>query len=164
MNENLIPNAGVYARQHQLELADTLGSGKDGIVLAAKSKDRPGRFAIKSLHWPEAYERERKVYERLENAAVVTVLGFSVPQLVGFDDDLLVLELTIVERPFVLDFAGAYLDARPEFPADVWADWETEKQEQFGARWGDVRRVLDAFEEFGVYLMDVSPSNIGFAD
>ena len=104
MNENLIPNAGVYARQHQLELADTLGSGKDGIVLAAKSKDRPGRFAIKSLHWPEAYERERKVYERLENAAVVTVLGFSVPQLVGFDDDLLVLELTIVERPFVLDF------------------------------------------------------------
>ena len=77
MNENLIPNAGVYAHRHQLELAETLGSGKDGIVLAAKSKNRP---------------------------------------------------------------------------------------EQFGTRWPDVRRVLDVFEEFGVYLLDVSPSNIAFAD
>ena len=60
MNENLMPNAGVYAHRHQLEIAETLGSGKDGIVLAAKSKDRPGRFAIKVLRWPEEYQRKEE--------------------------------------------------------------------------------------------------------
>ena len=32
---------------------------------------------------------------------------------------------------------GAYLDVRPEFPTEVWADWEAEKREQFEERWGD---------------------------
>jgi hypothetical protein len=38
MNEKKIPNARLYAARHQLELAETLGSGKDGIVLVAKHK------------------------------------------------------------------------------------------------------------------------------
>jgi hypothetical protein len=95
---------------------------------------------------------------------MATVLGFNVPQLIRHDDSLRVLEMTIVERPFVLDFAGAYLDTRPEFPADVWADWEFEKREQFEGRWKQVEQVLSAFEEMGMYLLDVSPSNIAFLD
>ena len=118
----------------------------------------------KMLRWPDAYEREKKVYERLRDAAVATVLGFNVPQLVGSDDGLRVLEITIVEPPFVLDFAGAHLDRRPEFPEEVWADWEAEKREQFEGRWPAVQAVLDAFEELGVYLLDLSPSNIAFLD
>lgn len=70
--------------------------------------------------------------------------------------------MTIVKRPFVLDFAGAYLDARPEFPEDVWADWEAGKREQFEAHWPVVQAILDAFEELGIYLLDVSPGNIAF--
>lgn len=70
--------------------------------------------------------------------------------------------MTIVERPFVLDFAGAYLDTRPQFPEDVWKEWEAEKREQFEDRWPVVERVLEAFEELGIYLLDVSPGNIGF--
>src|SRR6266849_2556579 len=118
MNEILIPNASLYASRLQLEIGETLGSGKDGIVLVAKRKAQPAKVAIKVLRWKEAYEREKKVYERIREAAVITVLGFNVPQMVGCDDDLRVLEMTIVERPFVLDFAGAYLDVHPEFPAD----------------------------------------------
>jgi len=162
MNEILIPNARLYASRRELQLAETLGSGKDGIVLVGKRKAQPAKVAIKMLRWPDAYEREKKVYERLRDAAVATVLGFNVPQLVGSDDGLRVLEITIVEPPFVLDFAGAHLDRRPEFPEEVWADWEADKREKFEARWPDVRRVLDAFEELGVYLLDVSPGNIAF--
>ena len=72
--------------------------------------------------------------------------------------------MTIVTRPFVLDFAGAYVDAPPEFSEDIWAEWEVEKREQFGGRWGAVRAVLDAFEDLGIYLADVSPNNIAFLD
>ena len=70
--------------------------------------------------------------------------------------------MRILKAPFVLDFAGARLDARPEFPEEVWADWEVEKREQFEDRWLQVQRILDAFEELGVYLLDASPSNIMF--
>ena len=164
MNEILVPNTRLYAERQNLELAETLGSGKDGIVLVARRKPQAGKVAVKALRWPEPYERESKVYERLGQAGVSSVLGLNVPQLVSADKELRVLEMTIVERPFVLDFAGAYLDTRPEFPEEVWADWEVEKREQFEARWPQVRRVLDAFEELGVYLLDVSPGNIAFAD
>jgi hypothetical protein len=64
-----------------------------------------------------------------------SVMGFNVPQFLGCADDLRVIEMTIVQRPFVLDFAGAHLDTRPEFAAEIWSDWEVEKREQFEGRW-----------------------------
>ena len=162
MNESLIPNAGLYASRRGLELAETLGSGKDGIVLVAKHKGRPADVALKALCWDEAYLPEKLVYERLDSQGVTRVLGFNVPQLVGSDDALRVIEMTVVKPPFVLDFAGAHLDARPEFSGEIWADWEADKREKFEERWPQVQRVLDAFEALGVYLLDVSPSNITF--
>jgi hypothetical protein len=164
MNEILTRNARLYATRHQLELGEPLGSGKDGIVLAGKRKSEPANVAIKVLRFPEAYMRERLVYERLRDAQVTSVLGFRVPQLIGVADELRVIEMTIVARPFVLDFAGAYLDVRPEFPEEVWTNWEAEKREQFEKRWPAVQAILDGFEEFGIYLLDVTPGNIGFAD
>jgi hypothetical protein len=164
MNEILIPNASLYATCRQIETGEMLGSGKDGIVLVGKHKTHPARVAIKALRRNEAYEREKGVYARLRKAGTSKVLGFNVPQVIGQDDDLRVLEMTIVERPFVLDFAGAFLDARPEFAADVWADWEVEKREQFEDHWPMVEKILDAFEEMRIYLLDVSPSNIAFLD
>lgn len=84
------------------------------------------------------------------------------PKLVRFEDDLLVIEMTIVTRPFVLDFASAYLDYAPEFSDEIWAEWEAEKREQFENRWPTVQSVLVALEAKGIYIVDVSPSNIAF--
>jgi len=144
-------------------VAETLGSGKDGIVIVARNKAKPGDVAIKVFRFDEAYLREKQVYERLRSLGVTSILGFNVPQLIAFDDDSRIIEMTIVRRPFVLDFAGAHLHSRPEFPADVWDDWEADMRDKFEARWREVRRILDAFEELGIYLLDVSPSNIAFA-
>src|SRR5206468_2999363 len=162
MNEILIPNARLYASQRQLDVAEPLGSGKDGIVMVAKRKAQPAEVAIKVFRWPDAYMREKQIYERLRDAAVQTMLGFNVPLLVGADDDLRVIEMTIVERPFVLDFAGAHLDTRPDFPEEIWEDWEADKLEKFEERWPAVQKILDAFEELGICLLDVSPGNIAF--
>ncbi len=111
----------------------------------------------------EPYRRERCIYERLREIGVATILDFNVPQLIRFDDDLRIIEMSIVTRPFVLDFAGAYLDAPPEFPDEVWVEWEAGKREQFDIRWQQVQVVLAALEEWGIYMVDVSPSNIAFA-
>src|SRR5665213_2928215 len=164
MNEMLLPNARLYAARRQLNLTETLGSGKDGIVLVANHKTKPADVAVKILRLEDPYQREKRVYQRIAMSAVTTMLGFNVPELIDFDDGLLALEMTIVRRPFVLDFASAYLDSRPEFSEDVWTTWEEEKKEQFEGRWSAVQEVIEAFETLGIFLLDVSPNNIGFLD
>lgn len=39
--------------------------------------------------------------------------------------------MTVVTRPFVLDFAGAYLDRAPDYNAETIEEWRKEKVEQF---------------------------------
>ncbi|HET6883831.1 MAG TPA: hypothetical protein VFI31_27000 [Pirellulales bacterium] len=60
----------------------------------------------------------------------------------------------------MIDFAGAYLDEAPDFPPEVLDEWEAEKQEQFGDNWSKAKAVVAAFRRYGIYLSDVSPSNV----
>ena len=174
MSDIALANAATYAARQHLRLAERLGFGIHGTVHVAEHEGKPYYLAtkgssielsaVKAHNSAESYRRERAVYERLRDAETTEVLGFHVPQFIRADDDLWVIEMSIVSRPFVLDFAGAYLDARPDFPEETWADWESQKREQFGDRWRKVQAVTDAFEELGIYLVDVSPSNIAFLD
>ena len=157
-------NAQAYAARHRLLLAERLGFGIHGIIHVAENKSRGGKTAVKAHREREPYLRERDAYERLQAAGVTDILGFNVPQLIRADDELHIIEMTIVTRPFVLDFAGAYLDQPPKFAEEIWAAWESEKREQFDLRWPTVRRVLDALEELDIYMVDVSPSNIASGD
>jgi hypothetical protein len=164
MNESLLANVRLYAARHQLEIAEPLGSGKDGLVIAAKRKEKPAHVAVKVHRFEESYQREKVAYQRLRDRGIREVLGFNVPQFTASDDNLRVIEMTIVTRPFVLDFAAAYLDRRPEFSEEVWADWEKDKQDQFEGRWPQVQAILAEFEQIRIYLLDVSPANIAFSD
>lgn len=129
----------------------------DGVVL-----DTDQSTAIKALKFQQLYVTERDVYLRLCEKQVQTVAGFDVPEMLGYDDDLWVIEMEIVSPPYVLDFAGAYLDRPPEFPEDVLAQWRAEKQEQFEDDWPTVQKVLREFRAMGIYLSDLNPKNINF--
>jgi hypothetical protein len=157
-----IKNAFAYADRHELQLVERLGFGIHGSVHVVEDKIKGDRSAIKAHRAREFYLRERAAYELLSQASVSEVLGFHVPQFMRADDELQVIEMTIVTRPFVVDFAGAYVGALPEFSEEIWAGWEAEKREQFGGRWRTVEAVMAAFEELGIHLVDVSPSNIAF--
>ena len=104
------------------------------------------------------------MYLRLRERNVSQIRGFHVPELQHYDDDWLVIDMTVVQRPFVLDFAGAYLDHAPDFSEEVMADWRTEKIEQFGDRWPEVEAILRILETYGIFMIDVHPNNIAFAD
>jgi hypothetical protein len=65
-----------------------------------------------------------------------------------------------VKPPFVLDFAGATLDAVPEFSEEILADWRASKEEQFGEDWPRVSLAIEELARHGIHLLDVSPSNI----
>ena len=153
-----------YCRRRQLERLGPLGWGMHGNVSRAGSLSIAGEVAIKVHLRGEPFEMELETYLRLREANVTQILGFNVPQLLGYDTDLLVLKMTVVQQPFVLDFAEVRLDFPCEFPADVWTHWLEEKQEQFGERWPMVQRVLGEFEGLDIHLLDVSPRNIAFRD
>jgi hypothetical protein len=133
--DELLCRAETYAEQNGLVLVEELGFGVHGIVLAAESKAETGRVALKMHGQEVAYFRERDVYLRLMKHRVKMLRGCYVPQLRRYDDDLLILDMTVVTRPFVLDFGGAYLDHAPDFSEEVMADWRDEKIEQFGKQW-----------------------------
>jgi hypothetical protein len=164
MEELCIQNARSYALQRELHLAERLGFGIHGIVFVAENNAKAGKTAIKAHRTSEPFQRERAVYERLRETGVSKILDFNVPQLIRVDELLLVVEMTVVTRPFVLDFAGAFLDGPPDFPDETWAEWEAEKHEQFDVRWPKVRAVLRELEMLDIYMVDVSPSNVAFLD
>ncbi len=164
MDDVFIQNALIYASRRKVQLAERLGFGIRGIIFVAEDKSAGGKTAVKVHRETEPYRREISAYRRLKEAGVTEILGFNVPQLIRTDDEFRIIEMTIVTRPFVLDFAGAYLDAPPHFSDEIWADWEAAKISQFDTNWGQVKRVLNALENLDIFMVDVSPTNIAFHD
>jgi hypothetical protein len=166
--EELRHRASEYAKQRMLLITDELGHGVHGSVFTSEGQSQytlfPFRSAIKAYRREEDYLREVGVYHRLKEKKIAHIRGHHVPQLLGCDENWLVLEMTLVTRPFVLDFAGAYLDRAPDFSEEVMADWRADKQEQFGKRWPEVQAILAVLETHGIFMEDVHPGNIAFAD
>jgi hypothetical protein len=161
MYSEAIQRAKEYAKRRKLSIETQLGGGIQGAVFQTDDGN-----AIKALIRHEFYVRERDIYRRLRERGIESVAGFNVPRLLDFHDELLVIEMQIVTPPFVLDFAGAYLDSQPSYAndPDVMGPWEEDKVEQFGKRWPTVKRVMYAFRAHGIYLSDIKPGNIEFAD
>lgn len=81
------------------------------------------------------------------------------------DDARLIIEMTLVKPPFLLDFASAILDRAPDFSDEAMELWNEEKAEMFGARWNEVRHLLRVLKDVhGIHLTDVRIGNIAFAD
>ena len=147
-------------KQRNLNPELRFGWGYDGIVLGTTIGS-----AIKGFGFEQLYQRERDVYLRLGEFNVEEILGFTIPRLLAYDDALLCIEMEIVAPPFVLDFAGAYLDRRTDYPDDVMEEWQVEKLEQFGEeRWKIVQNIMAHFARMGIYLADVKPGNVTFAE
>ena len=154
----------MYCERNGSIIGRPLGSGVHGSVFAAESQAGKGRIAIKVHEREKDYRRERDVYFRLKECEVTEIHGCTIPELLDYDDNLWVIAMTIVTQPFVLDFAGAFLDEPPDFSEDVLADWRAEKQEQFGPRWPEVQAILRVLEGYGFFLLDVNPGNIALGD
>jgi len=153
--ENYHSRAEQYAQRKNIQLADQLGFGNQGTVYSTDVDS-----AIKVHERESFYQRERDVYFRLYQHRISEVCGCAVPTLIDYDNNLLILEMTVVSRPFVLDFASAYLDSRPDYSPEVMQDWQQEKQELFEDHWPDVQLILTQLERIRIYLYDVHPGNI----
>lgn len=145
-------------------IGQRLGLGLEGFVVETSRGT-----AVKVFGRPPACRRERDVYRRLTERQVVSIQGHAVPQLLGYDDELGVIEMSIVAPPFVLDFGKARLDTSweeafrdaPHVVVERWAHWESlfepEQWPMVLAIYGELGR------RYGVWLEDLHPGNIAFA-
>ncbi|QEG25232.1 hypothetical protein [Mariniblastus fucicola] len=157
----LAVNQFLKSRNH--ELISHLGTGTQGTVYLVNNPSRLSPHAVKFHNRKIAYERELAVFLRLKDLEINDVRGHSIPDLIGYDDELLAIEMTIVSPPFCLDFGGAYLDRPPDYTPEVWRDWEEMKSMAFEENWPAVKKILSTFEAFGIYIADVNPGNIKFS-
>jgi hypothetical protein len=127
MPEEFSHRAQAYASRYRVSFVQQLGVGIHGLVMMGESPLRGGRTAIKFHREELPYLREVEVYQRLCQHSISKIQTLNVPQLLRFDDELLAIEMTVVKKPYLLDFAGAYLDQRPEFAEDIWRTWEKDK-------------------------------------
>ena len=147
-------------------MGDRLGFGIDGLVTGfiIASGEQMTR-AIKVFVKEARYLTERDVYLRLQEHEAVSIQGHAVPQLYAFDDNLWIIEMSIVRPPFLLDFAKCDLDWATEFPEEVIAEELRKNEELFGEDWPKVQSIIAELEtRFGIFFRDVHPGNIRFSD
>jgi len=161
-NLSLREKAEAYAISRGIELIGPLGAGLEGSTWHVESKQNLVSWAVKMHRHAAPYRQERNCYHRL--TGTTEVAGFQVPQLLRADDEWLAIEMTIVERPFVLDFAQTFLDFPPDFTDEVWEERIHTWSELYGDDWPMVRRLLHDLENFEIYYLDVHRQNIAPSD
>ena len=132
-----------------------LGFGSDGTVWQTARKT-----AIKVFERPEAYGKELAVYRRLKEHGFRKLGGYAVPVLTNFDDALMVIEMTIVEAPYILDFGKVYIDRAPDYSPEVMADFFAKQKELWGEYWPEIRAIWNQLKSMGIFHMDPKPGNI----
>lgn len=128
MDEELVRLVQRYASKRNIKLGEPLGSGVHGNVFAAEYNTKPGFLAVKFHREDRPFERECHVYQRLREEQTTRICGFNVPRLLRIDEECRAIEMTIVRLPFLLDFAGAYLDEAPDFGEDVFDSGRKKKR------------------------------------
>ncbi len=147
-----------YAGSRDIEIPGKLGFGVDGTVYYTS------RYTAVKVHdrW-RTYCTERDIYLRFQERSVRFIRGHAVPALRDIEDSLCVIEMEIVERPYVLDFAKATIDVAPDFSPEVMREWLHRKSQDFGHHWPAVVAIMDELRQrYGVHLTDLNPGNIAF--
>src|SRR4051812_22223614 len=137
------PRINAYEASYACRLHEALGSGKgqDGFVLRS---DR--LTAVKFFDSIDRFRRELEVYHVLHARGIISVAGHAIPLFVNADQELRAIEMSIVERPFVLDFAGAKLPEEvPDFEQHVLDEHMERLAEMFDDRLGDALHVAAMF-------------------
>ena len=149
-----------YAQHQGHAIIEQLGFGQDGTVYQS---DRPS--AIKVFERPHSFATELSDYQLLTQHKVLQVNGHHIPQLLNHDNNLQLIEISIVQPPHILDFAKATLDTPPDFPPEVMAERYQHWADNFEDRWSQALDIINHFKHhFGIHLLDPSPANIAFLD
>jgi hypothetical protein len=158
IDENLKQKVEQYGQHRGIRILEYLGGGTDGHVWHS------GRdTAVKAFHREKNYLMELQCYQRLREHNVVKIEQFAVPRLVWHDIDLLVIEMSMVSPPCLIDFSKAYLDGEPHHTPEVLADAAQNQRYIWGDRYAEVMSLIGTLKyKYGIYHQDPNARNIWF--
>jgi hypothetical protein len=144
-----------------VKINEYLGGGTDGDVWKT-TRDS----AVKVFKYDSGYYNEKDSYLRLAEYGVTKqIAGFWVPQILGWDDDLMVVEMDLMHTPpYIIDFAKVRIDRPPEFPEDTLDYAEETGRGIFEHNWPSVKLLLAELESYQIYYLDPQRGNITFPD
>jgi hypothetical protein len=144
-------------QREAIKIKGALGEGTDGAVWATDSGS-----AIKAFWAERGYFNERDTYLRLAEWNVTKSLdGFWIPQMYGYNDELMVVEMDLMQRPpYIIDFAKVKIDRPPDFSEEVLAQADKDGREMFGEDWPAVQSLMRALESDQIYYLDPKPHSI----
>lgn len=136
-----------------------LGHGTDGSVWRST-----GKTAVKAFYYEKNYHDELECYKRLQNAEITQIKELAVPALEGSSLEFLVVEMSIVQPPYLLDFGKVYIDRPPPYASDAqcMSNWHAEVRDLFEDRASEVYIVLHILKKLGIHYVDPKPANICF--
>jgi len=143
-----------------VNIKDFLGDGTDGAVWSTDITT-----AIKVFSAWRGYENERFTYQELRKWGITEKMaGFWIPEMHGFDDGLMVVEMDLMQNPpYIIDFAKVKF-TDPEYSEETERDNEERGRERFEHNWPEVQRLLSALESYQIFYVDPTPYNIVFPD
>jgi hypothetical protein len=151
----------LYADSKLLAMPSDLpfDGGDDGSVWFTDNKT-----VVKSFRNSVNYTHELICYQRLQSGGIGRrIREFNVPELVDYSDDLMVIEMTAVFPPYILDFGKAYL-SDPRFPDHVLEEWHERMQFWWDDRVREVRTALATLRRCGIWYFDAKPGNVTLLD
>lgn len=149
-----------YAKQHQLKfnVKGKLGEGTDGTVWATSNNS-----VIKVIEREKTFLTEFGCYQRLMERRVRDVDGLAVPRLIECSRKLQIIEMTLVQPPFLLDFGKAYIDEPAPYTPEQLDEWRRQWRQFFPkSDIPRVHKVLRILKGYGIDYVDPKPWNIRF--
>lgn len=133
-----------------------VGNGTDGSVWFT---DR--NTAIKVLVYEKNYVRERNCYQRFKRLDIAWIDDLRIPGLIAFDDELRIVEMEVVQPPYLLDFGKAYIDEPLPYDPEQVASYFASLGRWFRAEdVPRVRKICRILNGFGIEYLDAKPANI----
>ena len=128
MDTELFLQAKEYCNHKGLRVVkkDRIGFGTDGSVWRSNRET-----AVKACYREDNYRNEIKCYEIFKNRGISKINGLSIPILEGSDSEGRVIEMTIVEPPYLLDFGKVYVDEPPPYRLYEMPSWHEKIREEF---------------------------------
>jgi hypothetical protein len=155
-NDDLEIRARDFGRSRGIliDFDNPLGTGEEGSVWKTNRET-----AVKVFDRIKNFNREIACFKKLMERDVYEVAGFTVPRLIDFDPEFLVIEMSIVSPPYLLDFGKSWM-TRPDYTSEQWAEYEEEKSSLFDGNWELVQSALSALKRYGIWYVDPTPNNI----
>ncbi|NBC10956.1 MAG: hypothetical protein GVY24_04370 [Planctomycetes bacterium] len=146
--------------QGERQIVGDLGSGTDGWVFSLEP------YSVIKVHATEhRFQNELRAYLRLREDGVTAIGAFSVPDLRAFDAERLILEISFVTPPYLIDFGKSMVDREPDFPPEHWEDWWRKIEVTFEENASMASYIFHQLRrKHGILHLDLNPYNLNFGD